>query len=503
MAMSDDRGGPSEYDWLYSSAAARSERRNPPERPEPPHEEPAAGDSQQPDNEATRAVPAASSDGDAEPTRPVAGPPHPTVDPDATQAMPAADRENGPASEPDEGGSEHTQVIDRPSDGHDRGDGSDGSEDATPEHPSFGGVYAPPPPGTQRRTDLRRPPGAPPAPPPSARPPTKKATPSGGSRKRRNWWLIGILAVLGAWLIFLIVVPIWAWQQISKVDAEPDGNRPSDTPGTTYLLVGSDSRAGLSKDERRSLGTGQAAGKRTDTIILLHVPAGDGPRLLLSIPRDSYVDIPGHGKNKINAAYSFGGPRLLVATVEKATGIRIDDYIEVGFTGFVDIVDAVGGITVCPETSVNDPKAGGLKMKKGCQEVDGQTALDYSRSRAFPLGDITRAEHQREVITQVGKKAASWQTVVFPWRYWQVNHAAAESLRIGDNVGPIDLTRFAWAMAHTGGSDSKRCVVPYTSLGTPTAVGSVVTWDEKAAKALFQAVRQDDTASIKCYARGR
>jgi LCP family protein required for cell wall assembly len=311
-----------------------------------------------------------------------------------------------------------------------------------------------------------------------------------------------VLIAFVLWLIYLIVVPIWAWQHISKVDAEPSGDRPPDTPGTTYLLVGSDSREGLTKQERGDLGTGTGAGQRTDTIILLHVPAGDGPRLLLSIPRDSYVDIPGHGRNKINAAYAFGGPKLLVETIEQKTQVRIDDYIEVGFAGFVDIVDAVGGITVCPETSINDPKAGGLKMKKGCQGVDGHTALDYSRSRAFPLGDITRAEHQREVITQVGKKAASWQTVVLPWRYWKVNHAASESLTIGDNVGPIDLTRFAWAMAHTGGSDSKRCVVPYTSLGTQTSVGSVVTWDDKAANAIFEAIRQDDTSTIQCSAKG-
>ena len=86
--------------------------------------------------------------------------------------------------------------------------------------------------------------------------------------------------------------------------------------------------------------------------------------------------------NKINAAYAIGGPKLLVETVETNTDLRIDNYIEIGFTGFVDIVDAVGGITVCPETAINDPKAGHLKMKKGCQEVDGHTALDYSRSRA-------------------------------------------------------------------------------------------------------------------------
>ncbi|MEJ7690058.1 MAG: LCP family protein [Nocardioidaceae bacterium] len=170
------------------------------------------------------------------------------------------------------------------------------------------------------------------------------------------------------------------------------------------MLVGSDSRADLSKQQRGDLGTGNAAGQRTDTIIVLHVPSGPGPEPAASLPRDSYVDIPGKGKNKINAAYAFGGAELLVATVEQNTGLRIDDYIEVGFTGFVDVVDAVGGIQVCPKSPIDDPKAGHLKMKKGCQDVDGNTALQYSRSRAFGNGDITRAQHQREVIASVGQR---------------------------------------------------------------------------------------------------
>ena len=114
---------------------------------------------------------------------------------------------------------------------------------------------------------------------------------------------------------------------------------------------------------------------------MLHVPDNDGPNLLLSIPRDSYVTIPGHGENKINAAFAFGGPKLLVKTVEQNTGVRIDNYVEIGFAGFVDVVDAVGGITVCPETAINDPKAGNLKLKKGCQEVDG-TPRSATRARA-------------------------------------------------------------------------------------------------------------------------
>ncbi len=104
------------------------------------------------------------------------------------------------------------------------------------------------------------------------------------------------------WLVFLIAVPAWAWTKVDKVDAEPDGERPDSQPGHTYLLVGSDSRDDLSAKERRELGTGKAEGRRTDTIMLLHT--GAGPNLLLSLPRDSIVDVPGYGTTKINAAYA-------------------------------------------------------------------------------------------------------------------------------------------------------------------------------------------------------
>jgi LCP family protein required for cell wall assembly len=317
------------------------------------------------------------------------------------------------------------------------------------------------------------------------------------SALRGNWWLRGVLILLVAWLVFLVVVPVYAWSKVSKVNAEPSGHRPPDTAGTTYLLVGSDSRAGLSKHQEARLGTGNAAGQRTDTILLLDVPA-TGPTLLLSIPRDSYVDIPHHGKNKINAAYSIGGPRLLVHTVENATRIHIDNYVEVGFTGFVGIVNALGGIRVCPTTSIHDPKAGHLNLQKGCQEINGRTALGYARSRAFPNGDITREQHQREVISSIGHEAASWQTFLLPWRYWSLNMAAAKAVQVGRNVGPIDLVRFAWAMAHMGGGSTKKCVVPYSTLAAWTSAGSSVLWDQQRATALFRAIRSGDTTKAHC-----
>jgi LCP family protein required for cell wall assembly len=489
--MPDEHPDGPAYDWLFTGQAGRTPR---PSEDADATQAMAAGDRQDPD--ATQAMPAGTPlDPDA--TRATAaGDP---LDPDATRAI-------GPT-----GTTGNSSARDAAST---RGSSVRPGEDRR----SFGGTYTGPGQPAAREPRFAtpvqsRPARSRPAQPPAARPPSgirtrsvqpSPAGPAPGAtastrppRRRRNWWVRGVLALLLAWLIFLVAVPIWAWSTISKVNAVPGGHRPPDTAGTTYLLVGSDSRAGLTKAQRGALGTGTAAGQRTDTVILLDVPVS-GPTLLLSIPRDSFVDIPGHGENKINAAYSIGGPRLLVHTVEKATKVRIDNYVEIGFAGFVDVVDAVGGIEVCPKTSINDPKAGHLRLHKGCQHIDGRTALGYSRSRAFPNGDITRALHQREVIGAVGHAAASWQSIVLPWRYVRLNSAAAKTVQVGKDVGPIDLMRFAWAMAHVGSGSTKRCVVPYANLGAVTSAGSAVLWDQQRAHALFAAIRSGDTSSVHC-----
>jgi len=295
-----------------------------------------------------------------------------------------------------------------------------------------------------------------------------------------------VMLVLVVWLVFLLAVPIWAWTQITKVDAAPDGDRPGSQPGHTYLLVGSDSREDLTAEERRRFGTGQAEGRRTDTIMLLHT--GSGPDLLLSIPRDSIVDVPGVGSTKVNAAYAFGGPELLVETLENETGIRIDSYIEIGFGGFVNVVDAVGGIEICPKQRMVDPQAA-LRIRRGCQQADGPTALGYARSRKTSgLGDIDRARRQREVVSAVGDKAVSPWSVLNPVRYVRLSSAAASSLAVGDGTGPFDTVRFAWAMTRVGGADGLTCTVPIVDLA--------VNWDPERAPELFGLVAEDRTDEI-------
>ena len=317
-------------------------------------------------------------------------------------------------------------------------------------------------------------------PPPPPRGPVKPTKP----RKKRRFGVVK--TVLLVWLVFLIAVPIWAWTKVTKVDAEPDGERPGSQPGATYLLVGSDSREDLTAQERRNLGTGKAAGRRTDTILMLHT--GSGPNLLLSIPRDSIVDVPGQGRTKINAAYAVGGPELLVETIEAETGVRVDGYIEIGFGGFVSVVDAVGGIEICPKQNMVDKDAN-LDIEKGCQEADGTTALGYARSRKVEsLGDIDRARRQREVVSAVGSEAASPWSIINPVRYFRLNSSGADSVSVGEDTGPIDTARFAWAMTRVDGENGLTCSVPIIDLA--------VTWDRDRARRLFNLIQEDRTADI-------
>jgi len=292
--------------------------------------------------------------------------------------------------------------------------------------------------------------------------------------------------VLLLWLVFLVAVPLWAWTKVEKVDAFPNGDRPAEQDGTTYLLVGSDSRADLTEDERKELGTGGDVGQRTDTIMLLHT--GSGPNLLMSIPRDSLVEVPGYGETKINAAYAYDGAKLLVRTIEGATGIRIDHYVEIGLGGFVSVVDAVGGIEICPTQAMNDPQAN-LDIQKGCQEADGKVALGYARSRkTSSLGDIDRAKHQREVVSAVGNKAVSPWSVLNPVRYYRLNAAMPDFFRVSEGTNPIDMARFAWAMTRVDGTNGLTCGVPISDLA--------VHWDPERSRRLFDLIIADDTSNV-------
>jgi len=298
-------------------------------------------------------------------------------------------------------------------------------------------------------------------------------------------------ALAVAWLAFMVFTPLHAWNSVRKVDTTPAGNRPPDSRGFNYLLVGSDSREGLSAAQRKDLHTGKDAGRRTDSIILVHVPQDGGQPALISIPRDSYVPIPGHGSNKINASFSIGGPNLLVQTVEQVTDLHIDGYVEIGFAGFASVVDSVDGVRICVPFHMNDKKAG-INLQKGCQVLDGRNALGYVRARySDPRGDIGRAERQRQFLGAIMKKALTPSTVLVPSRYWDFSHAAAKGLIVGDDTSMRDASRVLLALRAASKDEALSLVVPIQSLNYQTSAGSSVKWNTARAKALFADLRED------------
>jgi LCP family protein required for cell wall assembly len=280
------------------------------------------------------------------------------------------------------------------------------------------------------------------------------------------------------------------WSRIDTVDALADyDGRPAATPGQDWLIVGSDSREGLSDEQVKDLHLGRVEGRRTDTIILLHKPTFGDPTLV-SLPRDSYVSIPGRGENKLNAAYALGGAPLLVRTVENATGIRIDHYAEVGFGGFVGMTDAVGGVELCPKRRIRDAQSG-LNVRRGCQQMDGGTALAYVRARYFdPQGDLGRVKRQQEFLGAVFDEAVSPATLLNPIRLLSLGDAATTSLTIDEGDGPVSLLQFAYAMRAVAAGDGRRVTVPVADANYVTAAGSSVLWDEDRAARLFRSLRR-------------
>ncbi|WKD60220.1 Regulatory protein MsrR [Corynebacterium ciconiae DSM 44920] len=289
-------------------------------------------------------------------------------------------------------------------------------------------------------------------------------------------WAVAIIVTIA------VVGMLWADTKFERVDAMP-AQQISNTRGSNWLLVGSDSREGLSPEQNHELMTGgDVGGNRTDTIMVLHVPTFGKPTLL-SIPRDSYVPIPGYGMDKINAAFSFGGPPLLIETVEQSTGLKIDHYAEVGFGGFANAVDAVGGVDLCVDEPIHDDVIN-FHLEAGCQEFNGAQALSFVRTRSTAQGDIDRAARQRQFLTALAKKVASPTTFLNPFRSFPLVNGVAGSLTVdsGDHTWHL-----MWAALHMlGGFNTE--VVPVGGMDN-VDVGSVVLWDETEAEQLFSSLR--------------
>jgi LCP family protein required for cell wall assembly len=262
--------------------------------------------------------------------------------------------------------------------------------------------------------------------------------------------------------------------------------RPSPGSGTNWLIAGSDSRQGLTKAQERAYSTGYVAGAgRSDTIMILHIPAaGGGKPVLISVPRDSYVDIPGQGMNKINAAFSIGGPALLAQTIQNDTGLYINHYMDIGFGGFVNVVNAVGGVRMCVTHSLYD-KASGVHLTKGCQILSGGEALAYVRDRhSFATQDLQREQDQRLFLKALLTKMTSPGVMFNPFASLPAASGAASNLTVDQGTSLYQLVEVAMALRNP-----LTTTVPIADANYLTPDGDAVLWSSTQAKELFGALQ--------------
>ena len=296
--------------------------------------------------------------------------------------------------------------------------------------------------------------------------------------------------------------------QISRISVFSGlDNRPEKVNSAlNYLVVGSDNREGLTKEQIRALrvgGVDVAAGGRSDTMLMVHISKNRDSAYIVSLPRDTLVTIPAHTSTngskqiparpgKLNAAYAYGGAPLLIATIEGMTNLKIDHYIEVSFAGFVGVVDALGGIQVCSKVDINDPKSH-LVMSAGSHVLGGIEALKYVRTRDFDgRGDIGRMERQQQFVSAIMRKATSSGTLLNPIKLANFYKATISTVKMDEGVTKNDLLTLGKQMRNLSSGNVRTLTVPLSDPnGRYPGLGSVVIWDSVLAPDLWNRIKND------------
>jgi LCP family protein required for cell wall assembly len=303
-----------------------------------------------------------------------------------------------------------------------------------------------------------------------------------------------LLVVLSAMSVVTLLVSGGAWlvtgyvsASLGRLDAGTSGT-PASGP-VNVLLVGVDTRGGLTRQQQLRLHVGNVAGANTDTMMLIHVPADRQSIQIVSLPRDSWVSIPGHGMNKINAAYGLGGPHLMVSTVEQATGLTINDYVEVDFVGFVRVIDELGGVNVCLPFAVNDSDSG-LHLSAGPHHVDGVTALKFARDRhSFATSDLARIADQQQLVASLFAEATATGVLANPIRLQQVVSSITASVTVDRG---FNATELASELRDIEPDSVTFTTVPIATPDYQTPTGeAAVLWNQDAAAALFHRLSTD------------
>ncbi|MFF2812809.1 LCP family protein [Streptomyces sp. NPDC058000] len=319
--------------------------------------------------------------------------------------------------------------------------------------------------------------------------------------RRIKWALITLVVVV---LVASIGTYFWADGKLRReVDLSKVIDRPATGDGTNYLIVGTDSREGMTDDMKQKLHTGGPTdGGRTDSMLILH-DGSNGPTLI-SLPRDSNVEIPSYvGSNsgkkypatgrhtKLNATYAEDGPDLLVRTIEYNTHLHIDHYVEIGFAGFANIVDALGGVEMDIPQAFKD-KDSGADFKAGTQTLTGAQALAFVRTRhAFASQDLQRTKNQQKFLAAVAKQAATPGTILNPFKLYPTLGAGLDTLKVDKDMGLWDLGQMFFAMKDVSSGNGKSMNMPISG-----SVGGNLVWDQAKLKQLVQQLNNDEPVTV-------
>ncbi|WP_329279434.1 LCP family protein [Streptomyces sp. NBC_00691] len=320
-------------------------------------------------------------------------------------------------------------------------------------------------------------------------------------RKRIKIGSIVLVVAVAAWGIGTYA---WASSQMrNEVDLSKVIERPAEGDCTTYLIVGSDSREGMSAEEKKKLHTGSAEGKRTDSMMIL--AACSSGNTMVSLPRDSWVTIPSfvgsesgktfpaRGGSKLNAAYAMDGPELLVRTVEFNTGLRIDHYAEIGFAGFANIVDALGGVELNIDKGFKDKKSG-ADFQAGTQTLNGEQALAFVRTRyAFAQSDLQRTKNQQKFLSALANQAATPGTILNPFALYPTLGAGLDTLIVDEDMSLYDLGKMFFAMKGINSGDGKSMNIPISG----RAPQNSLKWDMPKVKQLVQQIQNDEKVTVE------
>ncbi|MGH3384638.1 MAG: LCP family protein [Nocardioidaceae bacterium] len=307
--------------------------------------------------------------------------------------------------------------------------------------------------------------------------------------------LLALIVAMGAAAVWYVNDTLGSIDRFeSAVKPEQRAVRPTAGPAAealNILLLGTD-KGHNEQTIKAELADGEwtRGAFRSDTIMILHIPKDRATAYLVSIPRDSYVDIPGNGRQKVNAAFSFGGPDLALRTIEDLTGVYIDHTAMVDWDGFKDLTTAIGGVEVeIPESFTSE----GRTWTAGTERLEGKRALDYVRTRyGLPNGDFDRIKRQQNFLRATMEKAASQGTLTNPVKLKNLLGAIADNTTVDSGFSTGTMRDLATDLRSIRGDDFVYLTAPFGGYDDVPGVGSVVLLDGPESKALWKALRDDD-----------